>query len=263
MLLSDFAVDETFLAHTPDETLIAHSSLTLVYLEKIIKDKNLDNLLTTLILSIDKTHSTLIREMFISAIHLHDLGKKNPYFQANKMKNKLFEAYTDSSSSSNHSYGSSTDYIEYYIAKISDIKTRISKEKLKFILYSFSYSMAKHHGKLSIFEEYREKELLSSFHHIQKFKIPSFEFYILNKLLFSLLISSDYYATTEYMANIATDDFGLINKEQKSKMIEAFENDKIIKNIRSASVQGINILRSEMFLEAELNLKANLDIYFT
>lgn len=263
MLLSDFGVDETFLAHTlahtPDETLIAHSSLTLVYLEKIIKDKNLDILIDRLILTIDTKHEKLVKEMFMNAIYLHDIGKINPYFQANKMKNILFEEYMHSSSSSNHSYGSSSAYIEYYKKKISEIKPRESKEKLKFILYNFSYSMAKHHGKLSVFEEYRQEELISSFHHLSKFKIPSFEFYILNKLLFSLLISSDYYATTEYMADLSTQDFGLISQSKKKELVNLFEQNKIIKNIRTNKVEGINILRSQMFLEAEKNILLHLD----
>ncbi len=255
--LKEFGVNETFLAHTPKETLQEHSDLTLEYLEKIIADKKLDSVIDDLTLSIDETDKELIKEMFISAIYLHDLGKKNPYFQAHKMDNDMFEEYKNASGSSDHSYGSSCEYLNYYKAIIAKIERRPKREKLKFILYSFSYHIAKHHGKLSVFEDYCEGEL--SFQHLKKFKIPPFEFYILNRLLFSLLVSSDYYATTEYMANLPTEDFGLINKEKKQKLIELFENDKIIKAIRANEVDGINILRSQMFLEAEKNLMDNLD----
>ncbi len=255
--LKEFGVNEIFLAHTPKETLQEHSDLTLEYLEKIIADKNLESVIDNLILSIDETHKELIKEMFTSAIYLHDLGKKNPYFQANKMDNDAFEEHKNSSGSSDHSYGSSSEYLEYYREIIAKIETRPKREKLKFILYGFSYHIAKHHGRLSAFEDYREEEL--SFKHLQKFQIPHFEFYILNKLLFSLLVSSDYYATTEYMADLSTANFGLISKEKKQKLIELFENDKIIKAIRANEVEGINILRSQMFLEAEKNLMDNLD----
>ena len=259
MLLSSFGVDETFLAHTPKETLIEHSDLTLKYLEKILTDKNLDDIINDIILVIDKEHNKLIKEMFVNAIYLHDLGKTNPYFQAIKMNNNKFKEYKDSSSSSNHSYGSSTQYIDYYKNIIEEIEPRILREKLKYIMYSFSYSIAKHHGKLSSFEEYREDELVSSLRHLKKFEIPSFEFYILNKLLFSLLISSDHYATTEYMAKSPTKTFGLIDNNKKIELRELFEKNEIIKNIRKNSVEGINILRSEMFLETESNLLQNHD----
>ncbi len=261
--LQEFGIDETILAHTskgfPKETLIDHTALTLEYLEKIIADKNLDSVIDNLILSIDEMHNELIKEMFVSAVYLHDLGKKNPYFQAHKMDNDAFREYKNSSGSSEHSYGSSSEYLNYYKKIIEKIEPRLKREKLRFILYSLSYPIAKHHGKLSVFEEYRDDEF--SFQHLKKFKIPPFEFYILNKLLFSLLVSSDYYATTEYMANLPTKDFGLISDEKKQKLIELFESNEIIQNIRANRVEGINILRSEMFLEAEKNLMANLDKY--
>ena len=48
---------QSFLAHKKDgkrgETLIEHSDLTKLYLKKILKSKNLDNLLDELILKID------------------------------------------------------------------------------------------------------------------------------------------------------------------------------------------------------------------
>ena len=259
--LKEFGIDGSILAHTskgfPKETLIAHSNLTLEYVKKIITDKKLDTVIDNLILLIDETHNGLIKEMFLSAIYLHDLGKKNPYFQANKMDNDAFEEYKNSTASSDHSYGSSTEYLKYYQEIINKLDTRPKREKLKFILYSFSYHIAKHHGKLSAFEDYRQDAW--SFQHLKKFKILPFEFYILNKLLFSLLVSSDYYATTEYMADLPTKEFGLISNEKKQKLIELFENEKIIKSIRANEVEGINILRSQMFLEVEKNLMDNLD----
>ena len=41
MLLSEFGIDERYFAHTPCETLIAHSNLTLEYFHKIATHKNL------------------------------------------------------------------------------------------------------------------------------------------------------------------------------------------------------------------------------
>lgn len=257
--LFEFGIDASILAHSPAETLQEHSDLTLVYLQKIVESKNLEEIIDTLIKEIDKRNFILIKKMFVDAIYLHDIGKQNPQFQANKMNNPLFDKYKNSSESSSHSPLSSEKYIEYYAKLLQNYK-RVEKYRLHFILYSFAYHISKHHGRLSTFWDYRDDKNVKNYQaYIKELNIPSFEFYILNKLLFSLLISSDYYATTEYMAKLATDDFGSIVEDKKQSIIEAFEKDKIIRNIRANSVKGINILRSQMFLEAEQNLLKNLD----
>jgi CRISPR-associated endonuclease/helicase Cas3 len=256
--LKKFGIDELILAHTPDETLIAHSFMTKEYFKKIKEIKRLDTLIDNLLFNLDNKYFELIKEMFDNTIYLHDIGKINPYFQANKMNNPKFEEYKGTSISSEHSLYSKIEFVKYFEKYIdSNITNRKEKDKLKFILYNFSYHIAKHHGKLAMFEEYDEK-CISFFHHIKKYEIEPFEFYILNKLLFSLLVSSDYYATTDYMANLPTDDFGTI--KDKQKILKKFEDYEIVKNIRqNKELVGINILRSKMFLEAEKNLLENLD----
>lgn len=60
------------------------------------------------------------------------------------------------------------------------------------------------------------------------------------------------------MADLPTNNFGVITDKQK--IINKFEDYKIVKNIRqNENLVGINILRSKMFLEAEKNLLENLD----
>ncbi len=266
MFLSDFDIDEKFLAHTsknkPSETLIEHSELTFAYYKKILSLKNLELLLAQLVSVLDKENNTFIKEMFENAILLHDWGKTNPYFQAKKMNNPLFTEYKDKTNSSDHSLLSSQKYLDYYLPQILEIKDRKQKERLKFILYSFSYHMAKHHGRLSTFESYRyeDNNVKSYMKHLQKLDIPYFEFYILNKLLFSLLVSSDYYATTEYMADFKIDDFGLFSDENKKVLKSKFDNFLT----QFGEPKGINKLRNEIFKEAEKNLLENLDkhIYY-
>ena len=257
MLLSDFGVDESFLAHTPDETLIAHSDLTLAYYQKIVASKKLEQTIDALVRKLDDTHFKLIKEMFDNAIYLHDLGKTNPHFQAKKMSNPLFDKHKNETQSSEHSLLSSTQYIEYYLSKTDCLKDRTVREKLKFILYSFSYHQAKHHGALGVFEEYRKSETNAKSYmaNLERLNIPHFEFYILNKLLFSLLVSSDYYATTEYMAKFPINDFGLFSDDDKQKLKQIFDN--YLSGF--AKTDGINKLRGEMFAEAEKNLLQNLD----
>lgn len=256
--LKEFGIDELILAHTPNETLIAHSFMTKKYFKKIKESKKLDKLIDELLFNLDNKYFELIKKMFENTIYLHDIGKINPYFQANKMNNQAFEEYKGSSISSEHSLYSKIEFIKYFEKYIdTNITNRKEKDKLKFILYNFSYHISKHHGKLTIFEEYDDK-CISFFHHIKKYDINPFEFYILNKLLFSLLVSSDYYATTHYMADLPTNNFGVITDKQK--IINKFEDYKIVKNIRqNENLVGINILRSKMFLEAEKNLLENLD----
>ncbi|MDR1461118.1 MAG: CRISPR-associated helicase Cas3' [Campylobacteraceae bacterium] len=258
--LKEFDIDEFILAHTPNETLIEHSLRTIEYFKKIKEVKNLDNLLDRLFLNLDNKYFELIKQMFENAIYLHDIGKINPYFQANKMNNQnlRYKKYKNSSVSTEHSSYSKIEYLKYFEKHINEnIANRKEKDKLKYILYAFSYHITKHHGRLAIFEEYDEK-CISFFHHIKKYDINFFEFYILNKLLFSLLVSSDYYATTHYMADLPTNDFGAI--KDKQKIVKKFENYEIVKNIRqNKNLIDINILRSKLFIEAEQNLIENLD----
>ena len=256
MLLSDFGITKEYLAHTPDETLIAHSNLTLAYFHKIASVKNLLPLLENLLKKIDSQNFELLHEMFINTIYLHDIGKTNPYFQAKKMQNSYFSEFKESSDSSDHSFLSSQKFIDYYKKKIDILNDRKTKEKFRFLLYSFSYHQAKHHGSLGEFEEYRKKDDFSKNYwaYLQRFEIPEFEFYILNKLLFSLVVSSDYYATSEYMAGLKTDNFGLFSSDEKTKLRETFNS---FKNAFPQAT-GINKLREEIFEEAQNNLLNNL-----
>lgn len=255
--LSEFDIDETYLAHTPKETLIEHSNLTLEYLHKILRSKNLEIILDNLFEKIDNENLQLLKEIFVNAIYLHDIGKTNPYFQAKKMGNEHFKKYKQDTNSSDHSALSSDLFITYYLKIIEKLPDRTSKEKFKFFLYAFSYHQAKHHGNLASFEEYKKDKKEPKFYwdYLDRFQIPHFEFYILNKLLFSLLVSSDYYATTEYMAGLKTEVFGLFSADDKERLKAKFDDFRS----QFANPKGINALRDEMFREAECNLLQNLD----
>ena len=258
MLLSKFKIDETFFAHTsdshPSETLSAHLNLTMSYYKKIVADKKLQTLIDSLINQIDSKNFDLIKEMFENTIYLHDLGKKNPCFQARKMNNPLFEKDKDCGDSK-HSQIGAIEFIEYYMLQFEalDDKTYF---RMVYILYNFSYHISKHHGKLDSIENYLANKAKEhhSFANVKKnidlYLDNKFEFYILNKLLFSLLVSSDYYATSEYMAKLKNDDFGLFSDDDKKKLKEKFEEYRT----KFKNPTGINLLRNEMFAEAQNNL---------
>jgi CRISPR-associated endonuclease/helicase Cas3 len=266
MLLSDFGIDEKFFAHTrgsDKETLSAHLNLTCNYYQKIVTCKNLAPLIDAIIEQIDSENALLIKEMFENAIFLHDLGKKNPCFQAKKMGNPLFKEHLNCGDSS-HSHRGALEYIHYYLPVISQIKDDNTFFRLTYILYNFAYHIDKHHGYLGSIETYccatqqEQKEhpdFNSITNKIDNYLDKKFEFYILNKLLFSLLISSDYYATTDYMSGLKTDDFGVFSNDKKQKLNELFSAF----TCKLKSDKGINKLRSEMFQEAEINLLKNLD----
>ena len=105
-------------------------------------------------------------------------------------------------------------------------------------------------------------------------KEESIYIYIYVKLLFSLLVACDFYATTEFMNGLEIDDFGEI--DDISKFYHIYKNSKIYNSIRNyeekeykkekdlMNEKNINILRTEMFLDAEKQLSKNLDsnIYF-
>ncbi|WP_041962511.1 CRISPR-associated helicase/endonuclease Cas3 [Sulfurospirillum cavolei] len=266
MLLSDFGIDEKFFAHTrgnDKETLSAHLSLTCNYYQKIVTCKNLAPLIDTIIEQIDSENASLIKEMFENVIFLHDLGKKNPCFQAKKMENPLFKEHLNCGDSS-HSNRGALEYIHYYLPILNQIKDNNTFFRLIYILYNFAYHIDKHHGYLGNIETYCSKTQKERDEHVDFNNIKNqidnyldkkFEFYILNKLLFSLLVSSDYYATTDYMARLKTDDFGVFSSSKKQKLIELFSTF----TCKLKSDKGINKLRSEMFQEAEENLLKNLD----
>ncbi len=266
MLLSDFDIDEKFFAHTrgsDKETLSAHLSLTYNYYQKIVTCKNLAPLIDALIEQIDSENALLIKEMFENAIFLHDLGKKNPCFQAKKMGNPLFKEHLKCGDSS-HSRRGALEYIHYYLPVINQVKDDNTFFRLTYILYNFAYHIDKHHGYLGSIETYccktqKERDEHVDFNNIKNqidnYLDKKFEFYILNKLLFSLLVSSDYYATTEYMASLPINDFGVFLNSDKQKLTKLFSAF----TCKLENPEGINKLRSEMFQEAETNLLKSLD----
>ncbi|MBD5136023.1 MAG: CRISPR-associated helicase Cas3' [Lachnospiraceae bacterium] len=82
------------------------------------------------------------------------------------------------------------------------------------------------------------------------------------KFMYSVLISCDYYATSEYDSNIEIKDYGIFNETNGIKNL--YENSQIMKTIRKETNQyddgkNINILRNAMFLECETNLMKNIN----
>lgn len=90
----------------------------------------------------------------------------------------------------------------------------------------------------------------------------SITMYAYAKLLYSILVTCDYYATNEYKNDFVMDSFG--NYKDKEILNSTYESTQLVKSIRkfendSTQAEGINVLRNEMFLEAERELEKNLN----
>ncbi|GAA0123528.1 MAG: CRISPR-associated helicase Cas3' [Clostridium argentinense] len=98
--------------------------------------------------------------------------------------------------------------------------------------------------------------------------------YIYERFLASLLLSCDYYSTSQFMNNVEIKDFGQIS--DINKFYDVLKNTEIYKGIRKyekesylkkkdfRGIKDINILRNEMFLDAEKELVKNINnnIYY-
>lgn len=104
---------------------------------------------------------------------------------------------------------------------------------------------------------------------IKKNSEVSIQYYIYTKFMASLLLSCDYYATTEFKNGKEVNDFGQIN--DVDKYYDVYKNNKIYKSIKDykdtqynkiidfSKIININVLRNEMFLDAEKNLLKNIN----
>lgn len=85
--------------------------------------------------------------------------------------------------------------------------------------------------------------------------------FVFTKMMFSLLVASDYYSTNEFMQKIKYENFGNMGNIDIIK--KEYENSEIIKSIRDKEKNGIpndediNNFRTKIFLEAEKNLEKN------
>lgn len=105
--------------------------------------------------------------------------------------------------------------------------------------------------------------------HFNEQQNSKFVLYTYVRFIYSLLISCDYYATSEYESGERMSDFG--NIKEIMEINQCYERGERIKGIREfqrnprEDENDINVLRNEMFLEAEKNLfqsKSNHSIFF-
>ena len=284
------------------ELLEEHMNLTMSYFDKLCEEKNLNHIFhhfeDRLVGDLSDPAKALWKELLYNTVYTHDLGKTNPNFQCQKMNNHVHQATL--SKNTNHSYFSALIYANHYLNKVLSFKGK-EQHLLFFNLIFNSYIISKHHGYLSSFPKFLndlDRDLacendrpdccflyLGSFGDIIKITGKTEQSYhkvltdlkrnelwksipwiIYGRFLFGLLVSCDFYATSDFM-NGSIHNFGTIKDVNNYRM--AFNQSPITQNIYKHQLSkdstivspfekdDINTLRSELFLEAEENLLKN------
>jgi len=249
------------------EKLEEHKALVEKYLQKILQEKEID--LEKIIDSFKLQDREFAKKLIFDAIISHDEGKRNPCFQYMKMKNEAFKEECEKRKvlTSKHSFLGAKIFFEKYIEEVDKENDENEFYKKLFLLTALCFIIAKHHAKLDDFEKFVQElksKLQEEGNQYAEFELDfsyfDIETFIAIKLLYSLLISADYYATLEYMTDIKTESFGLLDIK---KAKEEFEDFAIVRNIRAGRYEKqIDKLRSQMFLEAEKNLDSSKNIFY-
>ncbi len=295
---------------TKKETLEQHVVLVNKYALLLIKEHGLelliDNIIVELVKDFDDNILTgnWVKKLFLSAIIYHDYGKVNPNFQSEKMKEKSFLPYDKSIKiDTQHSKLSAYIYVNDYVQKMNTEGGLSGEERLFLVSICslFSIPILRHHASYidsyinfkedelasikrflkdfdiekswdAIFTEEGAKALLSKIIRYKLIKEPILVI-MLMKLNFSLLTSSDYYATNQYMNKFPVDDFGLINTDFRKKLYDNYwhklsynrdtkANWDSLKNIDFKQLEernnaNLNTLRAKLLIEAVESIRQN------
>ena len=294
-----------------NESLKNHIDLVYDYFLLLVQANKLESHLDRLFkesvslldeVSNQKAFANFTKYLFAKAVYWHDMGKMNPNFQADKAKmdNDKFEKIS-LSEGSNHSPLGAYLFINHSLEELYKKEWNEDEiEIIEAIVYLFGYFISKHHGSLYHSSHFDFKEDVEQFlalfnieksfmkKHQEENRIFSTVYdyieenkdtlFLLSKSLFSLLIISDYYATSQFMnygnkKALFYGDFGLIddvfrekiyNEFYKNQFLEAIENKKEsnFKNfdeLQEKSNENLNHLRNKLFVEVKENLRNNLD----
>ena len=281
-------LNHTYYAHTKasseKELLASHLELTYKYYERMEKEKNLDVVVKNIIRTTFTINDKVVAKIYVlfkQAIYYHDIGKINPLFQKNKMDNDLNIKVNNVDDT--HSALSARIYIDSIIQEIRKDTEYEALEKIAILYagYYFGYIISRHHSKLEsiggLLDSIKNKEIpeipepLNEYYEnnlnyekiqkvLEKLEVEEINLYILCKLLYSCIITADFYATYDYMSGKQVE----FEIEKDNKLFNKYEEADLIKNIRKyeknqIELEEINMLRSDIFLEAEGTLKQNLD----
>lgn len=202
-----------------------------------------------------------------------------------------------------HSILSAAIYFDYFYEKIQEsLLSKDEKNMIHVFMLVNAYVISRHHGNLSRFEEFleefqpnrqladifscmnqgdftevyhgpfckRDRHMMNMpwqntriYHSFLENQSSHAGLYTYIRFLFSVLVSCDYYATSEYDNGIQMSAFGTIENTEFATQYEQSERVKQIRRLNPESCvddkKDINILRNRMFYEAEQTLLKNKD----
>lgn len=202
-----------------------------------------------------------------------------------------------------HSILSAAIYFDYFYEKIQEsLLSKDEKNMIHVFMLVNAYVISRHHGNLSRFEEFleefqpnrqladifscmnqgdftevyhgpfckRDRHMMNMprqntriYHSFLEKQCSHAGLYTYIRFLFSVLVSCDYYATSEYDNGIQMSAFGTIENTEFAIQYEQSERVKQIRRLNPESCvddkKDINILRNRMFYEAEQTLLKNKD----
>lgn len=202
-----------------------------------------------------------------------------------------------------HSILSAAIYFDYFYEKIQEsLLSKDEKNMIHVFMLVNAYVISRHHGNLSRFEEFleefqpnrqladifscmnqgdftevyhgpfckRDRHMMNMprqntriYHSFLEKQSSHAGLYTYIRFLFSVLVSCDYYATSEYDNGIQMSAFGTIENTEFATQYEQSERVKQIRRLNPESCvddkKDINILRNRMFYKAEQTLLKNKD----
>lgn len=292
------------------ESLLEHTELSLRYFRQIWEEKCVGDMLNRFCSQIwngmTKEAKVFLEEMIWGIPVFHDLGKINPDFQRLKLMNdRITEKSVFTCVASRHSIISSVLYMEYFLGNLQEtVENKEDRKILKRFILFHAYIIGRHHSDLDTFDRFVKsmeeeagsdiielfrdgkcmawknvfvlhgKKVKSIFKEFSRYETASYEecigIYTYEKMLYSLLVASDYYATTEFMSGVQIEQFGNLNNI--SEWLEVYENTELMRKIRVYQKEkypgtvdelkeekNINQLRTEMLCDAERMLKAHVN----
>lgn len=297
------------------ETLQEHIKTSEKYFQKLYVSKNIELIIKRFNQKMhfqnESASFDFLKNLLIHLVSFHDYGKINPQFQKVKMGNNIGKKY-DGLVKSNHSFLSAIIYLDYFLNELNN-NNNFNKDDeilLEKMILEHAYIISHHHSNLESFSQFlnnlintqtehlienllmqplggykglfcinnkKLKLLISNFYKVgKKYSSEEVSFkYFYYRLAYSLLVASDYYATSEFLNekgfNILGDNLSIQDFQRE------YNQNQLLKNIRDYEVNSyqydkkdfekvtdINILRNEIFLDAERELLNNLNesIYF-
>ena len=284
------------------EEFSQHCLLVLKYYNQLLNQFGIEDIYDNLLNDIDSTFDkTKFKCYFEKIILFHDIGKLTKNFQAKLNGENKSETHSDKSF-----------YLIIYELLLQHKQKKINSKEY-FLLFILSYAVLKHHGSLNnILEDIAkmtfsrnsakiseiessmnlqlDKEILELMENkafwekwdskenrqlFKKLSEKSLSLFILTKLFYSLLVTSDYYATLEFMEGrlfafdvLDNNSIDVIYKNfHCTKNINNFNNFNVdinngktnLKQIDICNINNLNELRSKLNVEAEDNLSKMLN----